>query len=103
MAAVAVADVAAKGGDFDDGGVWAISCRDVARKRLPQAHLSQLWHQHHSELRAHCIGLRKDPHDFIRRGIGSDVVVGGLATQQQIAHASADEIGLVAVRRAACG
>ena len=80
MAAVAVADVAAEGGDFDRVAA-VISHR----------------HQHDSKLRAHRVGFGKDPHHLVGRGVGGDVVIGGLAAEQQVAHASADEVGLVAV------
>ena len=80
MAAITVADIAAEGGDLD--GIAAC---------IPHRH------QHHSKLRAYCVGFREDPHHLVGRSIGGDVVVGGLAPQQQIAHTSADEVGLVAV------
>ena len=80
MAAVAVADIAAEGRDFD-----RIAARISHR------------HQHHSKLRAHRVGFGKDPHHLVRRRVGGDVVIGGLAAEQQVPNASADEVCLVAV------
>ena len=79
MAAIAVADVTAEGGDLNRV-VRVVSLRN----------------QHNSELRAHRVGFGKDPHDFVGRGVGGDVVVGGFATEQQIAYTAADQVGLVA-------
>ena len=82
MAAVAVADVAAEGRDLDR------VARVVSHRN-----------QHDSKLRAHRVGFGKDPHDLVGRGVGGDVVIGGLAAEQQIANASADEVSLVAGSR----
>src|SRR5882757_4687835 len=53
-------------------------------------------HQYDAELGPYGICLRKDSHDFVRRGVGGDVVVGGFASEQEVAHAPADEVTLVA-------
>src|SRR5579864_114477 len=53
-------------------------------------------HQYDAELGAHGIRFRENPHDLLRRGVSGDVIVGGLATEQQIAHAAAAEVSLVA-------
>ena len=85
MAAVAVADVTAEGGDLNRV-VRVVSERN----------------QHNSELRAHGVGFGKDPHDFVGRGVGGNVVIGGFDTEQQIAHAAADQVSLVARVHATC-
>src|SRR6185437_8019754 len=54
-------------------------------------------HEHYAKLGAYRVGLREDAHDFLGGGVGCDVVIGGLAAKQEIAHASADEIGLVSM------
>ena len=53
--------------------------------------------QHDSELRADSVCLRKNPHDLFGRGVSRDVVVGGFASQNKVAHASTHEIGPMAV------
>ena len=73
-----------------------MSLRKVATSTVLFAVISHR-HQHHSKLRAHRVGFGKDPHDLVGRGVGGDVVIGGLAAEQQIAHASANEVCLVAV------
>ena len=65
-------------------------CRDVACNVSCR-------HQHHSKLCADAVGIGKDAHDFIRRSAGSHVVVSRLPAKQNVAHASAHEIGLVAL------
>src|SRR5206468_11981716 len=52
--------------------------------------------EHHSELRANCVGFRENLHDLLGRGIAGHVVIGGIAAEKKIAHASADEISLMA-------
>ena len=84
MAAVEIGSVGAEGGDLDVALIARISQRFQR-------------HQHHSELRADGVGLGKDAHDLVGRGRGGNVVIGGLAAQQQIAHASAHPQSLVAV------
>ena len=109
MATIGIADVAAKSGDLD-----ALICALCPKSRVPRLrrifaarsfvcarnNRFVFWlrngHQHHPELRPDRISLREHAHDLIRRGIGRDVVIGGFASKQQIAHATADEIGLMA-------
>ena len=71
-----------------------VLCRDVARN-------VSFWkyqrNQHDPELRAHGIGFGKDTHDLIRRGIGGNIVVIGLAPEQEVAHATAHHISLMIV------
>jgi hypothetical protein len=86
MAAVAVSDVAAKGGDLNN-------CRlggDAAPRRPGQRY------QHNAKLRSYGVGFREDGHDLFRCGIGGDIKIGRLAAEQQIADTSADEVRLVA-------
>jgi len=90
MTAIGVADIGAEGCYLDDGNFLIRAYRRragvVLRKR----------HQDYAKLRAYSESLREDFHYLLRSGIGGNVVVSGLAMQQQIAHASADEVGLVA-------
>src|ERR1051326_7200375 len=78
MAAIAVAEIAAKGGHFD------------------RAALILDGNQHHSELFTNRQGLGKNADYLLRRGIGGDVIIGGLQAKQQIAHTSAYQIALKA-------
>ena len=55
-------------------------------------------HQHDAEVRAHAAGPREQVHDAVGAGVGGDVVVLRLAPEQQVAHTSADQPGLVAGR-----
>ncbi len=80
MAAVAVADVTAEGGDLNCV-VRLVSERD----------------QHDSELRAHRVGFGKDLHDLVGRGVGGNVVIGGFDTEQKVADAAAYEVSLMAI------
>ena len=41
--------------------------------------------------------LREELQNFLRRGVGGDVVVLGLAMEKDVAHAAAHQEGLVAV------
>ena len=84
MAAIAVADVATEGSDLDRD--CSISDRN----------------QDDAKLRAHRIGLGKDPHDLVRGCVGGDVVIGRFAAKQEIADASSDQVGLM-LGRAGCG
>ena len=52
--------------------------------------------EHDAKLRAHRIGFRKNPHDLVWGGVSGNVVVGRFAAEEQVAHASANEIGLIA-------
>ena len=52
-------------------------------------------HQYDSELLAYGEGLGEDLHDLPRSCVGRNVVVGGLAAEQQVADTSAGEVGLV--------
>ena len=77
-AAVAVMIVAAEGGDFHLRGLLA--------------------HQHHAEMRAHLLGpVEQLGHDVGAR-IGGNVEVFRMPAEQQIAHASAHQLRLVAGR-----
>ena len=54
-------------------------------------------HEHYAKLRTYGIGFGEDRHHLLRCGLGGDVIVLRLAAQQQIAHTSADQVGLKAV------
>src|SRR5260370_17249323 len=82
MAAITVNSVIAEGSDLSA----------VASCQLPVAGFDE----YHSELGPDSISLRKKRHDLVGSGIRSHVVVGRLASQQQIAHTSADKINLEA-------
>jgi len=77
MAAVGVANVRTKRRDFDPGGVVS--------------------YNHNAELRADCQAAREEALDLVWSCVRRNVKIGGLAAEQEIAHASTDEIGLVAV------
>ena len=55
-------------------------------------------HQHHAELRAHQLSLRKNLSSCSGPRVGRDVVVLRFAPQDQIAHAAAHQPGLEAAR-----
>src|SRR5271156_2189922 len=94
MTAVAVSDVAAKCGNLDHialGGdvtsyVSTGFCGNVFLRRR---------HEHYAELHADGVGFWKDAHDLIGGRVGRDVVIGGLAAEQQIAYTPSDEIRFV--------
>ena len=48
-------------------------------------------------MRADIEALREESQDFAGSGVGGDVVVGGFAMEKDVAHAAANEKGLVAV------
>ena len=52
----------------------------------------------HAEFRADGEAIRKKLLDAIRRGIGGHIVIRGFASQQNVAHAAAHEIGLMPCR-----
>ena len=91
-------------------GMAAIGVRAVGAERCDLGHASffdrsvlalrrdRRRNQHHAEVRAHRKGARKHFQHHIRSRGSRDVVVLRLAAQQQIAHAPAGEIGLVARR-----
>src|SRR6185503_1562468 len=54
-------------------------------------------HQYDAKLRADGICFREDPHHLLGRGVGRNVPVGWLAPEEQVAHATAYEVGLMAV------
>ncbi len=53
--------------------------------------------EHDSKLRTDSIGFGEDAHDLLRDGIGCDIVIGGFAAEQQVAHAPANQVSLVSV------
>ncbi len=57
---------------------------------------SIVWNENHPELHAHRDTLRKKRHSLLGRRIGRHVVIGGLATEKQVAHAAAHHQRLVA-------
>ena len=57
--------------------------------------------QNHAEFRAHRQATRKQFLHAVGTSVGGDVVIGGSRPQEEIAHATADQIGLMAVRRGA--
>ena len=86
MTSVRVSAVAAESCDFNGVVVRLAFCSVAAHGN-----------QHHTELRTYSKSLRKNADYFMRSSTGGNVIVGGLAIEQQVAHASADEIGGVAV------
>ncbi len=99
MTAVAVSDVAAKGGNLNHVSLRRNVPSCISDRRLRHACSVPsgrgLRHQHNSELRTDRICFGKDAHDIIGGRVGRDVVVGGLAAEQQIAYTSSDEIRFV--------
>src|SRR5438309_3439757 len=98
---IAVADVGAEGcylnhvgfrGSWGGGFTSVLGGRVIFFAGLV---LARNRHQHDAELGAHGIRFRENPHDLLRRGVSGDVIVGRLATEQQIAHAAAAEVSLV--------
>ena len=77
MATVGIAQVGAEGSDFYFEGIFV--------------------EENDAEVRADVDGLREEEKDFGGRGVGRDVVIGGLAIKKNVAHATADEEGLVAL------
>src|ERR1700723_1528513 len=87
MAPVAVAHVRTKSRHFHRrGGAFGL----IARLRF-------LHHYHDAELRTHREAIRENLLDALRSWAGSHIVIGRFAVQQNVAHTSADEIGLVAL------
>src|SRR5579871_1782386 len=86
MAAVRISAVTAEGCDLN-GVIGGLASVGVAKYR----------DKHHAELSAHGKRLRKDADDFMRRGGGGNVIVGGFAIKKQVAHAASDEIGGVSL------
>lgn len=74
-AAVAVAAVAAEGGDFDMDVVPA--------------------HDDDAEVGTHGLGAGEEFHDLLGRGAGGDVEIFGFAAEEHVAHAAACQQGLV--------
>ena len=77
MAAVRVADIGAEGGDFDFEGVLA--------------------DENDTELGADIEALWEELKNLLRSGVSGDVVIGGIAMEEDIADAASDEEGLMAV------
>jgi hypothetical protein len=77
MAAIGVPDIGTKCGDFDFEGILA--------------------NEDDAELGADVESKGEELKHFPRRGVGGNVIIGGLAMKQDIAHATADQQGLVAV------
>jgi hypothetical protein len=75
MAAVGIADVGTEGSNLDLEGV------------LPE--------EDDAELRADIEAVWEEFENFRRRGVGGDVVIGGIAMKKDVAHTAADEEGLV--------
>src|SRR5262249_27813054 len=100
MAAVAVAHVTTKSCNFDaklvlvsNGAILPLlGSLDFQRRTLA---LGQ-WDEYDPKLRTDGVSLRKNPHNFVGSCVCGNVIVGRLAIQQQIAHTSADQIGLMA-------
>src|SRR5438046_1724896 len=99
MAAVAIAHVTAKSCNLNaelvlmaDGVVFVrCSATLVGRNTLALRQRNE----QDSELRSHGVSLRENAHDVIGSRVRGDVVVRWLTLQQQVAHTSADEIGLM--------
>src|SRR6185312_1312502 len=86
MAAVRVSTVTAEGSDLS-GKVGALAI-----------HVTESRNQDYAKLCTYGVGLWKNLHHLLRRSGGGNVKVGWLAVKKQITHASADEVGGVALR-----
>jgi hypothetical protein len=75
--AVGIAHVGAEGSDFYFEGIFV--------------------EENNAEVCADVDGVWEEAEDFGRRGVGRDVVIGGLAIKKNVAHATSDEEGLVAL------
>jgi len=87
--------IAAEGGYFDGAATPYILM-------IPGCGLNHGGHgvdrdQDYSELCSHGVGVRKNLHYLCGGCAGGHVVVGGLALEQKIAHASAGQVGLKAL------
>src|SRR3984957_6831549 len=85
MPAVGVADVGPKRGDFN-----------LERSARCGIVGNLLKDDNDPELRAPREAVREKLLDAVGRSVGCDVEIGGLAFEQDVAHTSADEIGLMA-------
>ena len=102
MAAVAVSDVAAERSDFDCRG-FGIRCQGdvtsyVSTIRLRRSSLSGIsvyGDQNHAKLGADTVATGENTHHLVGSGIGCDVVIGGFTAEHQVAHAPADQVGLM--------
>src|SRR6266571_1735148 len=91
MASVGVQAVAAKSGDFNYGVL-----RKGRRFRCggrPGAITYR--HQDYPKLRAHGIGFRNELHYLLRGCVSGNIVVGWVAAEQKIAHASPYQVRLM--------
>src|SRR5205823_4136417 len=79
MPSIAVADVTAISGNLNLERLFAVLRADD--------------HQHNAELRAYSNAFGKDAQHSIGLSVSRDIIVRRFATEQQIAHASADKIG----------
>ena len=96
---VATQDILARVGFKIDGfGVAAVDI-SVVTAECGDLHLrAGIVHQHDAEMRTHQVGLGKQRGYFAGLGVGRNIVIFRLATQQKIAHAPADKVRLMAAR-----
>src|SRR5437867_1105553 len=77
--------------------IVAGSIANPQRAANRMARISRRWSS-----RTRAAGSREEVHDAIRAGVGGDVEVLGLDSQQQVAHAAAHQISLVACAAQLC-
>src|SRR5215472_10138165 len=91
MAAVGIGAIAAESCDL--GGKVDVLALAVAESR----------YQNHAELRAYGVRLGKEAHHLWRGGGGGNVKIGGFVTENQVAHATADQVsGMSLCAQRAC-
>jgi hypothetical protein len=83
-------------GIFDAIGMAAVGIADIGSKRRDLNLSRPVGDNHDAEFRSDGEAIRKQFLHAIGRGVGGDVVVDRLAPEQNIAHAAAGEIGLMA-------
>src|SRR5215472_5683111 len=74
------------------GAVAAESCDLGGKVGACAVNLTERWNQHHAELRADRVGLGKKLHHLLRSGGSSNVKIGGIAVEKQIANTAAHQV-----------
>ena len=80
------------------GGTAAIFVLTILAERGDFDVCTILVHQNYAEMRAYATGFREKPEQAIGRRICGHIVIFGIAMEKEVAHAAADEPGLMALR-----
>ena len=94
MATVRVRRVRAERGDLGSGITWTGIGGVLERRNFVHGLIG---HKHDAEVGAHRERAGKHAENKVGSGGGGHVVVDGIEPQQEVAHAAAREIGLVAI------